>query len=106
MNTECIMLQFVLAVCVAVCSAARLENTYLPPGNAPSAGGNGNILNVPGHSHNGATAHSHFGGAQAQGPAPSVEANYRSNNHAHSAPQVPILKFNNENNGNGGYRYE
>ncbi|GLV31157.1 Cuticular protein 47Ef [Carabus blaptoides fortunei] len=99
---------FLLAVCVAVCSAGRLENTYLPPGNAQGAGGNGNILNVPGHSHNGAGA---FGGVQAQGPvpaygAPSVEANYRSNNFGHNAPQVPILKFNNENNGDGGYRYE
>ncbi|XP_017775291.1 PREDICTED: pupal cuticle protein 20-like [Nicrophorus vespilloides] len=32
---------------VRCCCGWTLENTYLPPGNAPTAGGNGNFLNAP-----------------------------------------------------------
>ncbi|GLV31156.1 Cuticular protein 47Ef [Carabus blaptoides fortunei] len=68
---------FVVALCVAVCSAAQLDNTYLPPGSARTAGGNGHFLATPKQS------------------APSGHAQ-----------QIPILKFNNDNNGDGAYRYE
>ncbi|XP_026471262.1 flexible cuticle protein 12-like [Ctenocephalides felis] len=62
---------------VAVCSAARLENNYLPPNHASSTGGNGKFLAAP----------------YAAAGAPTT-------------PPVAILKSVNENNGDGSYNYE
>lgn len=40
--------QIVLACILSTCYAARLENTYLPPGGAGGAGGNGLPAPFPG----------------------------------------------------------
>ncbi|XP_044259075.1 pupal cuticle protein 36-like [Tribolium madens] len=38
---------FLVSVLVAVATAARLENTYLPPSSAQTAGGSSSFLNAP-----------------------------------------------------------
>ncbi|XP_049821469.1 endocuticle structural glycoprotein SgAbd-2 isoform X2 [Aethina tumida] len=80
-----ILASFVFATC-----ADRLENTYLPPNSAQTAAGNGNILAAPIN--------------KARPAAPSQGA--PSQPHAGPAsPQVNILRFENENNGDGSYNY-
>ncbi|XP_026471258.1 endocuticle structural glycoprotein SgAbd-2-like [Ctenocephalides felis] len=68
---------FLVGLFVAVCSAGRLENNYLPPNNAQASGGNAKFLAAP------------YGAAG--GP---------------TTPPVPILKSVNENNGDGSYNFE
>lgn len=75
------ILQIVIGL-ITVANAARLENNYLPPTGAQSAGGNGNFLATP------------FGRQAPSAPASSY------------APPPAILRYNNDNNGEGAYRYE
>ncbi|RZC37348.1 Chitin bind 4 domain containing protein [Asbolus verrucosus] len=72
-----IKLQLILSVTVALASAGRLENTYLPPISAGSASGS-SIL---------AAQSRQFPGL------------------ASSALQIPILKLENNNDGDGTYRF-
>lgn len=78
-------------------SAARLENTYLPPTGAQSAGGNGNLLAAPLGRQGG------FGNVAA--PAGSYGAPSQASGR-YSAPPAAILRYNNDNNGEGAYRFE
>ncbi|GLV31158.1 hypothetical protein CBL_12232 [Carabus blaptoides fortunei] len=166
---------FLVTLCVALSSAARLENTYLPPGSARTAGGSGNFLAAPrgGPGFGGAGGGPGFGGGAGGGPgsgsafggrtggiggpgtgfgggpgsgfggkgagfgsapgfgagtgfggqagsavnrpfpaspasvygAPGSQGQFRSGA-GHSGPQIPILRYNNENLGDGTYRYE
>ncbi|GLV31155.1 hypothetical protein CBL_12229 [Carabus blaptoides fortunei] len=89
---------YIVALCIAVCSAARLDNTYLPPGSARTAGGNGNFLGAPKQS-----SAAGFGGA----PAPVYGApNGQGQQRSKSTQEIPILRFNNENNGDGSYQFD
>ncbi|GLV31154.1 hypothetical protein CBL_12228 [Carabus blaptoides fortunei] len=107
---------FLVAFCAAVCAAApaSLDNTYLPPGSARTAGGNGNFLGTPrqGGGFGGNAGFPGIGPSSAYGApagpsgAPAGQNNYRSNG-GHSANQdIPILRYNNDNNGDGSYHYE
>ncbi|KAJ8920383.1 hypothetical protein NQ315_005249 [Exocentrus adspersus] len=130
------MLLAVLAF-VASAAAARLENTYLPPISAQTAGGNSNILSTPlvnprpptslyapppatrlGNTYlppstSGSfnlVASSRFGSsATATVSTPTALYGVPSAAVSYSGPvtpPVPILRLNNENNGDGSYRYE
>ncbi|CAH0553726.1 unnamed protein product [Brassicogethes aeneus] len=74
---------FVAILFVAAAVADKLENVYLPPNSANTAGGNGNFLAAPLKTANQAQAYN--------GP---------------TAAPINILRFNNENNGNGQYNYD
>lgn len=96
---------------MAACSAApaQLDNTYLPPGSASSAGGSGNFLAAPRHGsgHGGSFAH---GGSAPTGeygaPAHGNGGNFRANGGHSGGQDVPIVRFDNENNGDGSYHYQ
>lgn len=129
-----------IALFVAAASAARLENTYLPPSGAAGAGGSGSFLSTPFQQAGGASSFgakssgfgagpssfgkpSGFGGAPAA-PSPAYGAPAGGAGGAGGAfggfgggaagrgsfgptsPPIAILKFNNENNGDGTYRFE
>lgn len=93
-------LQFLVACFVAVCSAGRLQNNYLPPsGASQSAGASAGIIaptyGAPGAGNRAGAgiSASSFGGARfAQQP--------RNPNN-----DIPILSYSNDNNGDGSYRY-
>lgn len=93
-----------------MCSAARLDNTYLPPGSARTAGGNGNFLGAPKQSPGAVDIRSGFGGSAAGGapaPAPGYGApNGQGQQRSNPAQEIPILRYNNENNGDGSYQFE
>ncbi|KAL3276458.1 hypothetical protein HHI36_011839 [Cryptolaemus montrouzieri] len=88
-------------LCVAAVVADRLDNVYLPPTGARTAGGSGNILNVP------------FNQRTSQAGSYSTSPKFQDSRSGSSyvAPQqysagptqppVAILRFNNDNNGEG-----
>lgn len=117
--------QFITALLVAVASAGRLENTYLPPSTARFAGGSGNVLAAPSLGLGAPTSYSApaFGGVPVPGvttaafngfvgvaPTPSVSYGVPvaavKTYSAPVTPPVPILRLNSDNNGDGSYRYE
>ncbi|XP_055701784.1 pupal cuticle protein 36a-like [Phlebotomus papatasi] len=101
---------FIFATLMTVCACARLDNTYLPPPGASQSGG-GPGLAAPGFGSNrphggggapggrpGAPGGRPGGGGFGGGPAGA----------APSGPQEPpiaIISYENENNGDGSYRY-
>ncbi|XP_077301604.1 endocuticle structural glycoprotein SgAbd-2-like [Arctopsyche grandis] len=95
-----------LVVGVVACSAGRLENTYLPPNSAQSAGGNGAFLAAP----SSAFKQPGFGssGAYRQPQGGSAQGSYSggySQGGKTTGQEIPILKFNNDNNGDGNYAF-
>lgn len=122
---------------IGFATAAQLQNTYLPPGSAASAGGHGNFLQGP---NSGGTsgnylapkttfnnagqpnafshgAQSGFGSLNggafgAQGGHSQQSATYSGaggfggGRQGPSGPQIPILSYNNINNGDGSYHFE
>ncbi|KAF5269342.1 hypothetical protein FQA39_LY08734 [Lamprigera yunnana] len=89
----------------AVASAARLENTYLPPSHAVGSGGQGHILNAPFKD-----ASLHFGAVQAAyQPQPIVHHAAHAQPVYHqplvAQPQYNILRYENVNDGFGSYSY-
>ncbi|CAH1372967.1 hypothetical protein MTP99_014426 [Tenebrio molitor] len=97
-----------IALMFAVCAVAadRLENTYLPPVSAKTAGGGG-FLAAPQRTFSAGAGSSYV--PPASGPVPSQAYNGPSvrtySGHAGGAP-VAILRFNNDNAGDGTYRFE
>ncbi|XP_019866200.2 pupal cuticle protein 20-like [Aethina tumida] len=94
-------------------SGDKLQNTYLPPLNARGAGGNGQFLQAPLHSSysNQAVFKSYstpFGPAFPNPPAApaSLYNTPVASSRIHSGPIVPILRLDNQNNGDGSYRYQ
>lgn len=88
------LFQFVVLFFVTAASAGSLQNAYLPPNSATSAGGSGL-----------------FAPSLRLAPLPALALPPTTlyavpNSHSASAPPVPILRLNNENNGDGSYRYE
>lgn len=80
------LLQVVSLFYIAFVAGAQLSNNYLPPGNAKTAGGNGRFLATPfqgssSFSSSGARFNSGYGGGS-------------------------IIRFNNNNNGDGSYSFE
>lgn len=97
-----IQFQLVFALLATVAAAARLENTYLPPNSAQSAGGSGSFLRTP----FGAQPSSpRFGGASSFS-APSAAYGAPARSFGPSGRNIAILRFNNENYGDGNYRFE
>ncbi|XP_031337584.1 endocuticle structural glycoprotein SgAbd-2-like isoform X2 [Photinus pyralis] len=94
---------------IAVAATARLENTYLPPGSAGSAGGHGSFLAAPfRQSHFGSTASSAF--KQLPIPIAIPQANkFAETFHQEKTyplrPNINILRFENVNDGFGSYSY-
>ncbi|XP_017775287.1 PREDICTED: pupal cuticle protein 27-like [Nicrophorus vespilloides] len=78
---------FIASCLFAAVAAGRLENTYLPPGNAPSAGGNGNFLNAPSAKYLPTNTNSHFG------------ASSRNNFGSQRFPSAPSTQYLPSNNG-------
>lgn len=134
-----------LLLCVGIAAAGRLDNTYLPPSNARTAGGNGNFLGTPSSqygapnggfdnvapapeqqygapvasarrpsfpSRNGNGISSSYGApSRSAGPAPVYgppSDGHYNGGRAGSSPfaRANILRFNNENNGDGSYRFD
>ncbi|XP_044744827.1 endocuticle structural glycoprotein SgAbd-2-like [Coccinella septempunctata] len=97
--------------CVAVCLADKLNNVYLPPSNSITAGGNGNFLRAP-ISQGSIKSGSQFSsGSYQTSQQRNVYVNQQqssSNNFASGSvqPQIAILRFNNQNEGDGTYRFE
>lgn len=121
---------FLVAFAAQSCIGDRLENTYLPPKSAQSAGGSSAFLSAPRNPSRIAQASnlgknylppnlvqsSGFGGSSFSRGAPSklqsgydqsqsyyqggAQAGYKS-----PGQEIPILKFNNDNDGNGNYEF-
>ncbi|XP_043287898.1 pupal cuticle protein 20-like [Venturia canescens] len=102
---------------VGTCYAARLENTYLPPGSAAGAGGGGLISgpNRPGGGGPGRPGGG-FGGPGGPGGRPGGSAGLPSGGGGgggrpggqgggSGGPPIPIVSFDSENNGDGNYRF-
>lgn len=97
---------------VGVALGARLEQTYLPPESAATAGGSGQFLSAPKQSFGGSSfSGSGFAGSAgaAAGARFAPKSFSRTGNTYGAAlatqPHIPILKYSNENL-NGQYRYE
>lgn len=89
-------MQIILAGLIVTVSAAQLTNNYLPPNGAKGAGGSGGFLNTP------------FGGSPFK---PAAANNLADGSSTRSSPssaeaRAAILRFNNENNGDGSYQFE
>lgn len=107
--------QVILALFATVATAARLENTYLPPGSAQNAGGSGSFLRTP---FGGQPSTARFAAAASPGFSGAANSQFSSNapSSAYGAPSsrsfgpsgqpIAILRFNNENYGDGNYRFE
>ncbi|XP_060526573.1 pupal cuticle protein 20-like [Cylas formicarius] len=108
------------SIWVTVISGARLEGSYLPPSSAPSAGGSGAFLSAPpvtlfgGSSAFQARAFTSTGPANSYIPPPSgpVPASYSTSSSGQyggfssGQPQLRILRLDNQNLGDGAYRFE
>lgn len=103
-------MQIIFSLLAAAAVADRLEHTYLPPFTAQSAGGSGSFLSTPFHSgvssfsRGSSFGASGFGGSSAY-PHANVGQYYAPVQSYHSA-HVPILRYNNQNNGDGSYQFE
>lgn len=113
--------QFVVASLIALASCARLDNNYLPPPGASGAGG-GPGLSTPGFGgrpggaggpggpggHGGNQGLGGFGGGPS-GPAPGGFGGGRpsgpSGSGGPSGPQIEIISYENENYGDGSYKF-
>lgn len=122
---------FIAALC-GVTLAGRLENQYLPPNNAQNSGGSGNFLDAPGveiarnaqpltggfnqqrnqqqrnqqgYNQQNVGANSYYRGGNAGNTGYSENAfgSFRSQS---AEAGATILRYDNENNGDGTYRYE
>ncbi|XP_055687234.1 pupal cuticle protein 36-like [Lutzomyia longipalpis] len=116
---------FIFATLMTVCACARLDNTYLPPPGAAHSGGGpgltapsfagsrpgagapggrpGGSAPRPGGGYGGAPSAGGFGGGSGGGGFGGAPAGG-----APSGPQEPpiaIISYENENNGDGSYRY-
>lgn len=89
--------QFLIATLFGIATAAKLNNIYLPPASARTAGGNGNFLSSPFQSLKGF---------------PSLIRNQPSS--VYGTPQltyqtyqkpIQITRYNNDNNGDGTYQF-
>ncbi|XP_017770861.1 PREDICTED: pupal cuticle protein 20-like [Nicrophorus vespilloides] len=85
---------FLASVLFVAVAADRLENTYLPPSSAQTAGGNGNFLSAPSNSFHKSSSNIPSGQYGAPTKHQSAEAG------------ASILRFNNENQGDGSYGFE
>ncbi|KAJ8955042.1 hypothetical protein NQ318_000474 [Aromia moschata] len=88
--------QLIVLLSITMAYAARLENTYLPPNSARSAGGSGSFLNTPLRSAPAAPA------VIRKVPAAAVVQTYT----GPTSPPVAILRLNNDNNGDGSYSFD
>ncbi|XP_029158861.1 pupal cuticle protein 20-like [Nylanderia fulva] len=114
-----------LLIIVGICHAARLDNIYLPPGSAGSAGGPG-LIHPPGPGgggpiklssplsgsgdlggpggHGGPDSH---GGPSGFGPSgdSGIYQGGRLADDGHGDQKIPILSYSNENAGDGNYEF-
>lgn len=97
---------FVVAFLVGLSHADKLDNTYLPPQSAQSAGGSGSFLAAP-HRSSAAVGGSSFSGSQKSSFSAGNAANTNSfASAASNAAPIAIIRLNNENNGDGSYKFE
>ncbi|CAK9833830.1 Endocuticle structural glycoprotein SgAbd-2 [Anthophora retusa] len=115
-------LAIALLVVVGTCYAARLDNTYLPPGNAGTAGGAG-LIQAPNRGsggpggpggpggHGGPGGPGRPGGSGGPGFGGGGGSPFGPGGGASGGPRggpgqdVPIVSFNNENGGDGNYQF-
>ncbi|KAF7992261.1 hypothetical protein HCN44_001586 [Aphidius gifuensis] len=94
------MFQVVISLAIfGMCYSARLDNTYLPPRNAGSAGGAGLIPAPRRGAENGRPIYAGGvgGGSQYNGGNRGVASGVNQN--------IPIVSYTNENNGDGNYAF-
>ncbi|KAI4493476.1 PREDICTED: endocuticle structural glycoprotein SgAbd-8-like isoform X1 [Polistes canadensis] len=102
-----------LLALASVCYAARLENTYLPPGSAGTAGGAGFISTPnrggPGRPGPGGPGigggNFHGGGGQVGGGVRPGGGQVGGGSRPGGGGDIPIISFNNENSGDGNYQF-
>lgn len=121
LKTSTAMRQFIvltLATVVGLAACGRLDSQYLPPGGSGGGsnnfhggnqggfnqGGFGGNAGAPGASGGHGGGGSHGGGAHGGG-APGGYNNQGGFGGQNNGPQIPILRYENENNGDGTYRY-
>ncbi|XP_044726872.1 pupal cuticle protein 20-like [Chrysoperla carnea] len=108
---------FLFVTFVAVCSAARLENNYLPPSGASQSGGASAgivapVYGAPSAGSRGGSFAGNFGSRGAGSAFGAASGNAFGGASASYAPRprnpnndIPILSYSNDNNGEGSYRY-
>ncbi|KAI4465721.1 cuticle protein [Holotrichia oblita] len=100
---EIVIKEIALVCLLSTCYAARLDNTYLPPGGA-GAGGSGLPAPFPGRPNgNGGRPGSgpSFGNGNGNGGGTAPGGG----NGGPGGAQIPIISYENENNGDGSYRF-
>lgn len=104
--------QIIFATIFAVCNCAKLDNTYLPPPDASSSGGNG--LAPPNQSNNGNNGFNNGNNGNGNGNGNGVPQNGFGQNPPQQGfqpqesqqPPIAILSYENEPNyGDGSYKY-
>ncbi|KAJ8937481.1 hypothetical protein NQ314_011871 [Rhamnusium bicolor] len=95
---------FAFVVLITAVVAEKLQSNYLPPSSANSAGGSSNFLSAPRPEFSGTLVATSYA-APPSGPVPSGLYNAPTRSYSTGTP-VAILRLNNENNGDGTYRFE
>ena len=119
-----------LSVFIGLSAGAKLSNNYLPPQSAGSAGGHGSFLQGPASHQQPSNqyippstnfnqqgspvqwSHGGWNSGQNSGSTSSSQGWSGGNNlgtggyQKPSAPVIPIIKFENQNDGNGNYHFE
>ena len=121
-------LQYILVTLASLAAAAQLDNTYLPPSGAAFSGGSPGAIGapLPGGGRPGGfggSASGGFGGGRPQGSGAGGFGGVQSGGFGGARPQgpgaggfgggrpqqpgaeIPIISFENENNGDGTYSF-
>lgn len=107
-----LQLVFAAVLLTTVVNAARLDNTYLPPQNSRNSGGSGHFLTPPFQQQHGkpsfqasGSGFPKFAGSASFGGASST-FNRQGGSYNRQAAHIPILRFDNKNNGDGSYQFK
>lgn len=98
--------QIIFVTLFAVCSCAKLDNTYLPPPDAQNSGGNFGLA-PPNQSNNGNNGNNgNFGGSPQNGFGQNPPQQQGFQPQESQQPPIAILSYENEPNyGDGSYKY-
>lgn len=97
-------MQIVISALLGVIAADKLNNVYLPPSNARTAGGTGSFLSTPFQPRNGLRP---FVPNQPSSPVYGApQLNYRDQQSYYSSKPAQITRYSNENNGDGSYQFD
>ncbi|KAI4459214.1 cuticle protein [Holotrichia oblita] len=88
---------FLIAAVLGVATASKLNNIYLPPVSATTAGGSGNFLNTPLHAVKGFSSLIRNQPSSFYGTPELIYQKYQR--------PIQITRYNNDNNGDGTYQF-